>query len=163
MRAQASDHRSFRLFPRWVGLTAAVALAALLAYMFINIPTWDTLALGFMLAPVIWLVHRLGSVVVVAGPHGLRVRNVFNTRQIPWVEIREAEFRSYGPCCLRLLDGRSIGLFALQQSNWRNMTNRPSPLLLSAIQYLNERTAAARATAGIPGSYPTLAASGHRP
>lgn len=113
--------------------------------------------------PVIWLVHRLWSVVVTAEPACLRVRNVFQTREIPWTEIREVEFRSYGPCELRLLDGSSLGLFALQQANWRNMTSRPRRSLVAAIQYLNERAAAERAVAGVPTGYPMLAESGPTP
>lgn len=164
MRAQASDTRSFRLLPRYVGVAVTVALAALTAYMVVAIPRWDTLVFAAVfMAPWIWLNYRLASVVVVADPHGLRVRNVFSTREIRWAEIRNAEFRSYGPCYLLLLDGRSIGLFALQQSNWRNMTGRQSPALLSDLQYLNDRAADARAAAGIPDSYPSLSATGrHR-
>jgi len=89
--------------------------------------------------PILICMYRFFSATVTAGPELLVARNTFRTRRVPWSEITEFEFRSYGACRVRLVSGESFGISALQQGNWRNLSNRPSPSLVRAIAELNSR------------------------
>ncbi len=149
--------RTFFLVPGWARFVVVGVCAFTALLVFAKLPSWDSSIFTIVfLAPIGWLEYRLTSTVLIAAPGGVTVRNVFSTHHVEWHEVREAEFRTYGPCRLRLLDGRSLGLFALQQSNWRQMTNRPLPSLVSAIEYLNERAKAGRDARSIPSGYPLV-------
>lgn len=105
-----------------------------------------------MYVPIMACMYRYYTATVTVAPETLIARNTFKTHRVPWGDICEFEFRSYGACRARLVGGESFGLSALQQGNWRNLSNKPSPSLVRAIAELNSRVASHVEPTGLHGS-----------
>jgi len=144
VRAQSPRDKGvevFRTHSRRTGIWVSLGILALGAAQVMGAPSdlrLEILALCLgMFVPLSVLTYRYFAATVTAAPEGVVVRNTLRTVRVSWTEIREFEPRSYGPSRIRLMSGASIGMSALQQANWRNLTNQPLPTLVHAIDELN--------------------------
>ena len=73
------------------------------------------LVMGLLVAAGVLLLARPQ---VVADVHGLRVRNIFATREVPWEVVREVAFRDGSPwAVLELADDDQLAVLAVQASD----------------------------------------------
>jgi hypothetical protein len=96
---------------------------------------------GFLLVAAVggWLLHRFGSVAVLAREDGLTVRNVIGQRRLDWAQVVGVRFgadSTFGR--LDLADGTSIVTLALQTADGAHA--RAEAVRLATLVELHART-----------------------
>jgi hypothetical protein len=92
----------------------------------------------------LWLGLRVARCGVVIEDGGVRVVNPLRTVQMRWSEIARFEFRSYGACAVKRIDGRSMSIVGIQQSAWAARRGTANTQAARQIAELNDLLASHR-------------------
>lgn len=116
-------YRPFRPYrARRVAYPVGVAWLALMLVLalFPPVPLGWPDRVGFVLVgvAVMWFLHRQASVAAVPSHDGLRVRNLFLTRDLRWAEIVSVHFGGGAPwATLDLADTDTLSVMAVQRAD----------------------------------------------
>lgn len=116
-------HQPFRPHrARRVAYVIAVVWMLVLAGLafFLPVPLTALDRAGFLLVGVLvaWFMHREASVLAIPSERGLRVRNLFLSRQLDWAEIVAVRFGGGQPwAALDLSDGDTLAVMAIQRAD----------------------------------------------
>ena len=89
----------------------------------------------------LWLGLRVARCGVLVEDGGVRVVNPVSTVRMKWSEIARFEFRTYGSCAIKRVDGRSVSIVGIQQSAWaarRGQTDTQAAEQIAALNALLE-------------------------
>jgi hypothetical protein len=69
-----------------------------------------------MVLVALWLGIRVARCGVLVDDDGVRIVNPIRTVQLHWSEVSSFEFRAYGSCLVRRVEGPPVGVVGIQQS-----------------------------------------------
>jgi hypothetical protein len=101
----------------FVGGLMFVALMGFFALNTVDDPSSCALAVGGALLGC-WPVFRLSRCGVYIEDGGVRVLKPLSSSRLSWSEIAGFELTSYGSCRVKLIHGRSVPIFGIQQTAW---------------------------------------------
>jgi hypothetical protein len=90
-----------------------------------------------MIFVALWLGLRVARCEVVVDAGGVRVVVPLRTTRLSWPDISSFEFRAYGSCAIKLLDGRSVSIVGIQQSAGAARRGTPDTQAARQIAQLN--------------------------
>ncbi|RZS89362.1 PH (Pleckstrin Homology) domain-containing protein [Motilibacter rhizosphaerae] len=113
--------RTFRpRWGRWVPYAVALVLlaaAVLLALLVTSFAPADRILTVLLVLALVWVLHRLADVRVVAREEGLEVVNVLGRRRLAWAEVLSLHLHPGEPwLVLDLSDGTSLSAMGVQGS-----------------------------------------------
>ncbi|NHC14049.1 PH domain-containing protein [Motilibacter deserti] len=110
--------------PRW-GRRVPYALAVVVLAVFVLLvaglsdwPVLDRSLVALVGAFIVWFLHRLADVRVVADEHGLTVANILGRRSLDWAEVVGVTLRPADPwLVLDVADGTTVSAMGVQGSD----------------------------------------------
>jgi hypothetical protein len=101
-----------------VGGVWFLVMAGLAFFLPVRMAVLDRAGFLVLGLAVLWFMHRQASVVAVPSTGGLRVKNLFLTRQLEWAEIVSVRFGGGAPwVVLDLADGDTLSVMAVQRAD----------------------------------------------
>jgi hypothetical protein len=92
---------------------------------------------GLVLAA--WSLLRVARCGVYVEDGGVRVLNPLSTVRLRWSEIARFELKPYGACLVKRVQGRSVGIFGIQQTAWaaqRRKADTPEARMIAELNAL---------------------------
>ncbi|WP_331272230.1 PH domain-containing protein [Motilibacter aurantiacus] len=99
----------------------AVVVAAVFALLVVGLSDWpalDRFLVAVVGAAIVWFLHRLADVRVVADQQGLLVANILRGRRLEWAEVLGVTLRPADPwLVLDVSDGSTVAAMGVQGSD----------------------------------------------
>jgi hypothetical protein len=98
-----------------------------------------------MVLVAMWLGLRVARCGVIVEDDGVRVVNPVRTVRLNWSEISSFEFRAYGSCSIKRVQGPPVAIVGIQQSAWAARRGQTDTQAAKQIAKLNTLLASHRA------------------